>query len=139
MKTIKTQLTHKGTALYIKGLLFALCTGCISLILLLLIFSTLLLLSGNLPHNSIIWMDIAACAISAFAASYVCARTIKSKGLIWGLVTGFSMFFIQFTAGFIADSGDLSYISLIKLLVFIMFGCFGGIKGVNKKDKIRIK
>ena len=49
------------------------------------------------------------------------------------------MFSIQFTAGYIADSGELSYISLIKLIIFAIVGCLGGIKGVNKKEKIRIK
>ena len=138
MKTIKTKLTQTGPALYIKSLILALSVGCLTLILLMLILTILLLISGTLPHNAIIWMDIGACGISVFAASFVCARTIKSKGLIWGCVTGIFMFLIQFIAGLTANTSDFSYITLIKLFVFMLLGCLGGIKGVNKKEKIRI-
>jgi len=138
LKAIKTTLAQSGPALYIKALIAGITTGSICLIILLIIFSTLLLISGTLPHNYLVWLDIFACAIASFTASLITARIIKHSGLVWGLISGMILFLIQFIAG-LCSSDTITYITFIKLLMFLLTGALGGIKGVNKKEKLRIK
>lgn len=109
------------------------------MVLLLLIFSCVLLISGTLPHDYLIWMDIAACCATAYISSYIALIIIKSGGLLWGTITGAILFFIQFFAGLLGTDENITYITLIKLISFLFLGAIGGIMAVNKKDKIRIK
>lgn len=139
MKAIKTTIAQSGPSLYIKALICGISTGCISLIIMLLIFSCLLLIAGTLPHDYLIWLDIIACGIASFISGYLTARIVKNGGLIWGAVSSFIMFIIQLVAGLINAETEISYITFIKLAVFLLLGSIGGIKAVNKKDKIRIK
>lgn len=139
MKAIKTTITQTGYALYIKALIAGLLVGTASLVILLLVISILLLMSGTLPHDYLIWFDLVACGISVFLCGCVCARIIRSKGIIWGAASGFMMFMIQFLSGLFGADTNISYVTFIKLLIFVLLGAVGGIKGVNKKDKIRIK
>lgn len=139
MKAIKTTIAQSGPSLYIKALICGISTGCVTLIMLLLLFSCLLLIAGTLPHDYLIWLDIAACCFASYISGYLTTRIIKNRGLIWGVVSGFIMFTIQFIAGLINADSEISYLTFIKLAVFVLFGAVGGIKAVNKKDKMRIK
>jgi len=139
LKTIKTTLAKTGTSLYIKGLIAGLFTGTIALIFLLLIFSLLLLISGTLPHDYLLWFGIGASVVSVFLCAYICSRIIKHNGLVWGLVSGLIFFLIEFISGLCVNDSQISYITFIKLALFSLAGCLGGIKGVNKKEKLKIK
>ena len=78
-------------------------------------------------------------AIGVLFGSYVGARINKSQGLIIGLINGAIIFVALLICGFCINTGTLTIITLLKAVVVLLFSAFGGIKGVNVKEKIRIK
>ncbi len=138
MKTIKTSITSTGNLLYLKSTLWATILGSVSIILMLIIISAILLISGTLPHEYLVWLDIAACAIGSYVAGYTASRITKHNALLSGVLSGGAIFIILLIAGFIFGN-SLTYIILIKFAVILLSALIGAIKGVNKKEKIRIK
>ena len=78
-------------------------------------------------------------AIGVLAGSYIAARINKSNGLFIGLCNGAIVFLALIISGFCITPETLTLITLLKAVVILLFSAFGGIKGVNVKEKIRIK
>lgn len=138
MKTIKTNLTQSGASLYIKALLVGTTFGGLSAILILCIFSAVLLISGNLSLELLVWFGVAIGCISSFISGYTSARITKINGMIVGTCAGFLIFIILFISG-LAKGDVLTLTTLIKITIYTLCGAIGGIKGVNKKEKLHIK
>lgn len=138
MKSIKTTFAQSGSSLYLKALIIGTTIASLCIILLLCLFSLILLISGHLPHDLLMWFGIIISCISSFISGYICARITKANGLLTGTVAGIILFFVVTISGVIGGS-TFSLISLIKFTLFSICGGIGGIKGVNRKDKIRIK
>lgn len=138
MKTIKTSFSASGYFLYFKSTVFGIIIGAISIVILLLLFSAVLLISGALPHDVLIWLDIAACAVGSYIAGYTSARITKHNAIFTGALSGICIFLILLTAGLIGGE-NFTYITLIKLATILLLTIIGAVKGVNKKDKLRIK
>lgn len=94
--------------------------------------------SSVIPYQLLPYVLLIADAGGAFCGAYLCASLNKSKGLILGLVCGFIMFIIFFIAG-LSTGGSVSLVTLLRFIVLLVFGALGGIRGVNKKERIRIK
>lgn len=101
--------------------------------------SLTLKISGTLPYDLIVWITVAVSTISTFVGGYITARITKINGLLSGALCGIIMFVILTIAGLCMTEETLTYITLVKLVAFTISGGLGGIKGVNKKEKIRIK
>ncbi len=94
--------------------------------------------SSGVPYSLIPYILLIADAGGAFCGAYCCAAVNKSRGLILGLVCGFILFVIHFIAGL--TTGDtVGMMTLLRFAVLMIFGMLGGIKGVNKKERVRIK
>ena len=78
-------------------------------------------------------------AISIFIGSYFASRINKSRGLVLGITLAIVMFVALLISSFSTGNANLGMMTVYKLAVFIIFGILGGIKGVNRKEKIRIK
>ncbi|MBQ4105325.1 MAG: TIGR04086 family membrane protein [Clostridia bacterium] len=139
MKTIKSSFSQTGTALYIRALLLGTLSGVATIALLLCIATGVLMISGTLPQKYLVWIAIALCGVATLISGYITSRIIKSNGMLTGAISGIIMFLILLFAGFAGSEETLTYITLIKLFAFVICGALGGIKGVNKKEKIRIK
>ncbi len=72
--------------------------------------------------------------VSVLISGFDTARGVKNKGLIWGLVAGFTYSAIMIIVGFcIVPDYKLSVNSLINLVLGLAGGGFGGIIGINTK------
>lgn len=78
-------------------------------------------------------------AIGALVGGYVSARINKSQGLMLGMINGFIIFLSLLIGGFSISSGNITIITLLKAIILLVFSSVGGIKGVNTKEKIKIK
>lgn len=97
-----------------------------------------MLFVSSVPYDLMPYIMLIADAGGVFFGGYLAASMNKSKGLIMGLMIGLIQFVILFVAGL--STGDtIGLITFIKLAVLLIFGMLGGIKGVNRKEKIRIK
>ncbi|MGN0453081.1 MAG: TIGR04086 family membrane protein [Ruminococcus sp.] len=139
MKAIKTTFFKSGITLYIKAVTAGIIAATIVCLAMLLIVSLILLISGILPKGILVWVGVVVSALSAFTGGYVSARITKSNGLLVGAVCGAVIFLILFIAGLAGTEDNVSYITFVKLIAVTICSALGGIKGVNKKDKIRIK
>lgn len=139
MKAIKSTIAKSGISLYVKALIFGTIVGCISILLLMCILSLLLLLTGTLPYDYLVWISILISAIGVFLGGYISASVTKEKGLLIGALCGIIIFIIIFLSGMFFTTDKISSITLVRLIIFILTGALGGIKAVNKKEKIHIK
>lgn len=78
-------------------------------------------------------------ALGVLFGGYIAARVNKSQGLILGLINGAIILVALLIIGFCMSSDTLTLNTLLKTIVILIFSALGGIKGVNIKEKIRIK
>lgn len=139
MKAIKTSFGKSGIANYIKALFAGLIFGVVVSATLLCVFAAVILGLGKIPYTAIPYIVIGIFSIGAFLAGYISARILKIKGLMFGLISGGIMFILALIGGFIFSTETLSLLTLLRLVAFTLSGALGGIKGVNRKDKLKIK
>ena len=124
---------------FIKALVLGVVSSVAMITALMCIMSTVLTFSSLLPYEYLQYIMLAIDAIGVLFGSYVGARINKSQGLIIGLINGAIIFVALLICGFCLNTGTLTIITLLKAVVILLFSAFGGIKGVNVKEKIRIK
>ena len=124
---------------FIKAIVFGVLSSVATIVVLMSILSAVLNFSGLLPYEYLQYILLAVDAIGVLFGSYIAARISKSQGLILGLINGAIVFIALLICGFCVNSGTITLITLLKALVILLFSSFGGVKGVNVKEKIRIK
>lgn len=138
MNRINATLSNQKSVC-IKGVILGVIFGSLSVIALLGITAVVFLKSGKLPAEIIEYILLALDAIGGFIGGYIATRTTKSGGMIWGAITGLCLFIIVLVAGLATSPETVTLSTLYKAIVLVITGIIGGIKGVNRKDKIRIK
>ncbi len=72
----------------------------------------------------------------ALFASFKCARSFKSRGILNGIISAIVYFLTVALLGIIFFEGDVNFKILLKnLLYYIPVGMLGGILGVNIKSR----
>ena len=94
---------------------------------------------NGVPYDLIDYIMAAISGVSVLFGSYIASAVAKSRGLIIGALCGAVMFLLQLAVGMGVNGGDLSILTAIKAAVMLIAGIAGGIKGVNRKEKLRIK
>ena len=133
MRYDKANNSEINLILFLKSLMFGILFGGLSSVLLLVLFSLLFTKTGTMPSSIIQILPIVAASIGTFIASYITLRIYKSKGLLYGSLSGLLMFFLFTIIGFIISRDHFTIITLIKLVSMVFMGAFGGIVGVNKR------
>ena len=82
---------------------------------------------------------LAVDAISVFFGGYVAARINKQKGLIIGAGVGAIVLVSVLISGLSIPYTTQTLLTLFKIITIPLMSALGGVKGVNKKEKIRIK
>lgn len=124
---------------FIKALVFGVLSSVAMIVILMSIMSAVLTFSGLLPYEYLQYIMLVIDGIGVLFGGYIAARISKSQGLILGLINGAIVFIALLICGFCINTGTLTIITLLKAVVILLFSSFGGVKGVNVKDKIRIK
>lgn len=120
-----------------KAILFGTLTGLLLCSLLMLITTLILVKVQKLPTDAIYILLQIIGALSAFLGGYVAVRIYKAYGMLFGLTTGFTIFFVVFVVGAATCVETPSFLSLTKLIAMLCAGSMGGIISVNKKKSIR--
>lgn len=108
-------------------------------IIILTLSSFVLASSKIFSEEVVLGVIIAADVISAFIGGYIAARINKEKGMVCGAVVGGILFIAVLAGGLISGCEEVTFRTAISLGVLLIFGALGGIKGVNRKARIKIK
>lgn len=120
-----------------KALLAGTLTGLLICSFLMFILAFVLVKVQKLPTDAIYILLQVIGALSAFLGAYITVRIYKSYGLLFGLTTGFAIFFVVFVVGVATCVETPSFLSLTKLIAMLCAGSLGGVLSVNKKKSVR--
>lgn len=120
-----------------KALLAGTLTGLLICSLLMFLLTFILVKIQKLPTDAIYILLQIIGALSAFIGAYVTVRIYKAYGLLFGLTTGFAIFFVVFVVGVATCVETPSVLSLTKLVAMLCAGSLGGVLSVNKKKSIK--
>ena len=124
---------------FIKSLIIGVISSVAFIIVLTCILSVIMLISSVLPYEYIDYIMLVIDAIGVLMGGYIAARINKSQGLYLGLLNGAVIFLALIISGLCVSNATLTVITLLKAFIILIFSAIGGIKGVNTKEKIRIK
>ena len=122
----------------IKAILIGTAVGAAVMLLLLCAVTGILNMTSGVPYDFLPFILLVADAGAAFVGGYLSAAINKKNGLILGLIVGGILFVVLFVLG-LSTGESIGLTTLLKAIVLTVCGMLGGIKGVNKKEKIRIK
>ena len=111
---------------------------CITTVLMCICAVVLNYMSG-IPYGLLDYLTLACLAIGVLIGSYIAAAIMKSGGLMIGLIVGTVILLITLAFGFGFGDGNIGILTAIRAGVLLLCGAAGGIKGVNRKERIRIK
>ena len=57
---------------------------------------------------------------------------------MYGVLSSVIVFIIMLIIGFATGSAEITYMLLLKALALMLPSAIGGVKGVNKKEKLKI-
>lgn len=101
--------------------------------------SALFASSKIFSQDVVLGVIIGADVVCAFVGGYIAARIKKEKGIVCGAVVGGILFILVLTGGMISGFEEVTYRTVLSFGVLLIFGALGGIKGVNRKTRIKIK
>ncbi len=110
----------------------------ITAVLLCLCAVVLNFLSG-LPYGALGYLTAGILAVGVFFGAVIAAAIAKSRGLIVGLSVAALIVLINLAVSLSVKDGELGAITLIRSAAVLVCGALGGIRGVNRKERIRIK
>ena len=95
-----------------------------------------LLLTQDLPQNSVTPLALVALVIGAFVGGFFAARAANQNGWLIGLATGGIMFVLLIIVGGFALLRDVQVShTWVKLAVMLAASAVGGIVGINLRKR----
>ena len=125
-RTIKALLLGVGISALVGAVLLCLC-------------ALILTFVSSVPYGILDWLTVAVAGIAALVGAYIAGAVAKSRGLINGLVTAAILLLILLAFGLSRKGESVTALTAARAGVMLLCGALGGIKGVNRKDRIRIK
>lgn len=124
---------------FIKAIILGVISSVTLIVILMCITAAMFLFSSLLPYEYLEYIMLVIDAIAVFLGGYIASRINKNQGLYLGLINGAIVLVAIIIGGFCSSTDTISLITLLKAIVILISSALGGIKGVNVKDKIRIK
>lgn len=124
---------------WIKSVLIGVSSAVVVIAVLMCLMCVIFLSAASLPYEYLEYLMLAVDMIGVLVGAYIAARISGQNGLIIGLLTSGIILVALMIAGFASGFDSLSMITLLRAVVILGAGAFGGIRGVNRKEKIRIK
>ena len=125
--------------LFLKAVSIGVFSAVMVILIVMCIVAAIFLVSPSLPIQYLDYILLAADAFGAAVGAYIGARILKSRGLIVGVTIALLIFAALMISGFIGSQDSLSILTPLKAGILLLFGALAGIKGVNRKEKIRIR
>ena len=89
------------------------------------------------PQMIVTPVSILSVVLGAFFAGFACAKMIREKGFLWGLLCGGILCVILLTANLFVCSDGFGLIWLIKAASILLASTIGGMMGVNTRRRSR--
>lgn len=100
----------------------------------------LILANTNFPEKLMSPAVVIITVISVFTASYIVARSTKSKGMINGSIVGFLyMLLLYILSSIVYKNFKIDRYSITMVLIGVLTGAIGGILGTNVKKSSHVK
>ena len=93
----------------------------------------------GVPYGILGYVTAAITAIATFFGAYIAAAIAKSRGLLIGLLIAAVILLLILAVGFSMKNAEIGILTAIRSAAVLSVGALGGIKGVNRKERIRIK
>lgn len=116
------------------SVLIGMLCGIICSLLLLVVFSTLMVLL-DMPARAVQLFAFVAIAGGGFSGGIFAGRLFGQKGLVLGAATGFFYLLLLLFSGMLMGHAILGGMMFAKLIVSILAGMIGGIFGVNTRHR----
>lgn len=138
MKAVKINMSENSSSKTVKALIIGSVLNALTVIIATVIASLFLVVSGNLFENAAKFIMLVPLIFGGYVGGYVGARINKSNGLLIGTLSGVIILIIMLVIGFAKGNADITYMLLLKVLAILLTAAIGGVKGVNKKEKLKI-
>lgn len=138
MKAVKINMSENSTSTTVKALLIGSVINVLMIVIMTVILSLFLVVSGNLFENIAGYLMLVPLAVGGYFGGYTAARINKSNGLMLGTISGVIVFLIMLIVSFCSSDATVTYMLILKAIAVILPAAIGGVKGVNKKEKLKI-
>ncbi|MCL2056329.1 MAG: TIGR04086 family membrane protein [Oscillospiraceae bacterium] len=101
---------------------------------LLMLVMSIVITTQDVPHSAIEPMAVFAVSAGALAAGYLCARAMRSGGLVHGGACGLVITLIVLIAGLSAGN-SLGVPALFRIIFIMLSSMMGGVIGVNTRRR----
>ena len=115
-----------------KLIAFSILLGTVFCAVLLLIMSVIIT-TQNVPQSLVEPMSLVALSAGALAAGYICARAMRSKGLVYGALCGIAITFLVLVAGTAFSVAGLGVPAVFRVVFVMLSSMLGGVMGVNTR------
>ncbi|MCL2486423.1 MAG: TIGR04086 family membrane protein [Oscillospiraceae bacterium] len=109
------------------GLVAAVASSLVMCMLIAFVFS----LAKSLAEAAVLPLSFGAVGAGCFLGAYACSRMTGRRGVAYGLIIGFSVFFLVWVAGLFFSGAFFGTASLVKLAVTLTGGAAGGYSGMT--------
>ncbi len=138
MKAVKINMNEKQTSKSVKALILGSLVNIMIILITTVIISLFLVISGNLFESAAVYIMLVPLILGGYLGGYTAARVNKSNGLMYGVLCSVAVFIIMLIIGFATGNASITYMLLLKAIAMILPSAIGGVKGVNKKEKLKI-
>lgn len=138
MKAVKIKMSESSSSKSIKALIFGVIINIAICLIITLILSIFLVVAGNLFESAAKYIMLIPLMSGGYLGGYTTASINKANGLLFGVLSGIAVILLMLIIGFATGISDITYMILLKVLAVLLPSAIGGIKGVNKKEKLKI-
>ena len=132
-------MSVSGDRSLLKPLVIGILSAVLIIAVLLCLSAVVLNLMPSVPYGIIDYLTTAVAGIGVLIGSYIASAVAKSRGLIIGLLCAFIILVLIIAIGLSNGENDVGIMTAIRSALLLLCGAFGGIRGVNRKEHIRIK
>ncbi len=139
MKAVRINMNEGTVSKAVKALLIGTAVNAGLSFLITVVIALLLALSGNLLEGVVQYIVLIPIAVGGYTGGFVAARINKSNGLLLGVLSGLAILLVIITVSLCTENVSITYILFLKAVSIFLSGAVGGVKGVNRKEKLKIK
>lgn len=131
-------MKEKNSLINLKCIKYMLISSIIGLSISILIafLSAILVVKFNIPNYLASIISTISLAISGLISGILSSRFIKSKGILFGFITGIILSIYIILVSLLIFKSGITMLGISRLFIIIICSTIGGILGVNLKQKI---
>lgn len=134
MRSDRTANLKEDNLVVFRAVSIGVLLGIITFFILMLLFSFIFLKSKSISYNLITPVALGIGTLGSFFSGYFTAKISCKKGLVYGCISGFILFFIIYIIGAIVFQETAGLKTFLRCIMMVLASSIGGIIGVNKTN-----